>query len=389
MNQKQNKINSFPSFSFFAFSVFLSSPPPLHSCHSSIAFLERSGPIRIAERRSDGGRAGPAGLGDGLSHRFGQLSDPGASTGRHCPPPRARVGAAWSSACAPRSRQSCAGTQRSVGAVPARPAPAVPGSGAAPLAGSPCGRGLCGPALRATPPPRLAFADGAQPPAESSGSPGRDLLPGPHEGVAGAPGRRPRSSRDGTSALRRPRSLDRPVAGPPSSPAGDSGRDSGRGSGLLGTSGRRGLFGESESLLRGRVGVAAAGGRQPTAGGTCRPATCSRVSGSLPSRACVRRGAGEVAGGAPGETRGAPLREAGRAAPAAGWAAGPRPGPAGEPAWRRAIGCLSGEDSPGRRRVCLRPDGGPLGGAQNFTRVRSFPAPPTSGLAGSPCAGRK
>lgn len=43
-----------------------------------------------------------------------------------------------------------------------------------------------------------------------------------------------------------------------------------------------------------------------------------------------------------GETRGAPLREVGRAAPVAGSAAGPRPGPAGEPAWRRAIGCLGG-----------------------------------------------
>lgn len=33
----------------------------------------------------------------------------------------------------------------------------------------------------------------------------------------------------------------------------------------------------------------------------------------------------------------------------------------------------SGEESPGGRPVCLRPDGGPLGGAENFTRVRSLP----------------
>lgn len=188
--------------------------------------------------------------------------------------------------------------------------------------------------------------------------------------MAGAPARRAGSRLDGTRAPLRRCSLRPPLQGLPARRQGARGWDS---RAPRKPRVARPVWGERVTPPRGRAGVAAAGGTGSRPRVALPPghlfSACREASPRFRVRAAARMGWLVVRGG---EARGASLRAAGRARQLRVWRRvrgrarrGSRPGGA-----RLAA---SGEESPGRRRLCLRPDGGPLGGAENFSRVRSLP----------------
>lgn len=321
-------------------------------------------------------------------HFSGEFCEPGCSAGRH---PRAR---------AARSRQP-RGHKAPPGPPPPAPPPPPRAPAAAPLAGSPWGRVR---GVASADPPEDHAPSPIPRPRQSERSSWRNgadrqvgSFPGAPGGLGwGAPAPRPRAPPRwdlGLLCRRCPPSIPScrvlRLAGWVSRPLGDA-------RAAVACLERAGYSSPGEGWVwPRREGFGADVGHFPPGHlfSACRRSLPSFSSPSAPSPRLpwgLEREWGDR--GAAGQARGAPLGEVGpapspgRAAPAVGRVLGARPGPAGRwgPSRRRAIGRIWGRRSRGAPAECLRPDGGPLGGAEKLRPRPRAPSPPAP-LAAQVC----